>query len=335
MSEIIKEQVRVAIVGAGPAGIGAAIGLARRGVAPVLLLDRWDKPGGIPAKYSAEAGGVRTYVQPARGRVLHGQQFVDHLLDRLASTEVELRLECTVLELNAERRELTVVDPMHGKTRIAADAIVLATGAREETAVERGWIAGGRDGHRLQTMQLLQLSGRGKRLSWGQPVVAGSDLIAYAAAAKLMASGAPLVRMVDTSTRPRASWFARWYFRRWGRPEWQCENSLNVSPREGDSRIWQLRFQNDRPIPCDALIVSGHLVPNAELLVEARLETRTPLHLPVTGACSQLSAPGCFATGNLLGGFHGGSWCTQSGLRVAKAVSRYLEACPESAKPTW
>ena len=75
MNKIPDEQVRVVIVGAGPSGVGAAIGLARRNVRPVLLLDRWSDAGGIPAKYPARPGGVRTYVAYTRGRVLFPCQF--------------------------------------------------------------------------------------------------------------------------------------------------------------------------------------------------------------------------------------------------------------------
>ena len=323
MSKISGEHVRVAIVGAGPAGIGAAIGLAKRQIGPILLLDRWDKAGGIPAKYPAEPGDVRTYVAYTRGRMLFGQQFVDRLLGRLARTDVELRLESTVLELDAQGRGLTIVDPQRGQYRVSADAVVLATGAREETSVERGWIAGSRTGHVLQTMQLLELLGRGKRLVWNRPALVGSDLIAYAAGAKLKAAGARSVRMIDTSDKPRAPLLARWYFRRWVRPEWQSERSMVVAPLVGVGR--ELRFQGDRQLSCDALVVSGQLVPNAELLVAAGIATRPPTVIPLTGRRGQLSSPGCFATGNLLGGFHGGQWCYYSGLRVAKALGRYLQ----------
>lgn len=325
MSKIQTEHFRVVIVGAGPAGIGAAIGLAKRQVGPVLLLDRWDKAGGIPAKYPAEPGGVQTYVSYTRGRMMFGQQFVDHLLGRLAQTEVQLRLESSVLELDAERRELTVVDPQRGTHLVSADAIVFATGAREETSVERGWIAGCRDAPALQTMQLLELLGRGKQLSWEQPVVAGSDLIAHAAAAKLKSGGAQSVRMIDTSNKPQTPLPAQWYFRRWVRPEWQQENAMVLTSTDGDPRSKQLRFQDGRQVRCDALVVCGQLVPNAELLVEAGLATKLPTHIPHTGSRGKLSSPGCFAVGNLLGGFRGGQWCYYNGRRVAKAVGSYIQ----------
>ncbi|MBW6184281.1 FAD-dependent oxidoreductase, partial [Pseudomonas aeruginosa] len=44
----ITEQVDVAIVGSGPAGLAAAIELRRQGVARVCVLERDGEAGGIP-----------------------------------------------------------------------------------------------------------------------------------------------------------------------------------------------------------------------------------------------------------------------------------------------
>ena len=86
---------------------------------------------------------------------------------------------------------------------------------------------------------------------------------------------------------------------------------------KGDNRTGQLRFQDGRQVACDALVVSGQLVPNAELLVEAGIATKPPFHIPLMGSRGHLSSSGCFAVGNLLGGFHGGQWCYFSGRRLA------------------
>ena len=185
MSEIADHRVRVVIVGTGPAGIGAAIGLAKRKIAPVLLLERWNEAGGVPAKYRSRPDALATYVDYLRARVLVGQQFAEDLLARLARTNVELRLESSVLDLDVQQRRLTVVDPTRGKHRIQADAVVLATGAREENRTERGWIAGNRVGRVFYTMQLLQLLNHQPRLGWDQAAVAGSDLIGHLAAARV------------------------------------------------------------------------------------------------------------------------------------------------------
>ena len=42
---------RVVIIGAGPAGIGAAIALSKQGITTVALIERSDNIGGVPYLY--------------------------------------------------------------------------------------------------------------------------------------------------------------------------------------------------------------------------------------------------------------------------------------------
>ena len=58
-----ERHVKVAIVGGGPAGIGAALGLVRRGVKSIVLIERDEKIGGIPALYKRKPGGVPTFIR--------------------------------------------------------------------------------------------------------------------------------------------------------------------------------------------------------------------------------------------------------------------------------
>lgn len=323
MSSTATEQFRVVVVGSGPAGIGVAVELARRGVGPVLMLERWNRPGGLPAKYRTGAGGPRTYAVFSRGRVLHGEQFADRLLRQLATTDVELRLESTVIRVDPAAKRLAVVSPRRGWHEIDAEAVVFATGAREESPCEQGWIAGTRTNWILQTMQLLELASRGRALNWQSPVVAGSNLIGDATAAKLLASGARQVQMINRSGKPRTPLPVRWYFRRWGHLPWRQADTLALES-DGDGRQ-RVRLTDGQTIDCDQLVVSGDLVPNSELLVEAGIATRSSSNRPQVDRHAGLSASGCFATGAVLGGLHGGAWCYQNGRRTGKAVWRRLE----------
>ena len=57
----------VVIVGAGPAGLAAALELRRRGVADVLVLEREAEPGGIPRHAQHQGFGLRDLRRPLSG----------------------------------------------------------------------------------------------------------------------------------------------------------------------------------------------------------------------------------------------------------------------------
>src|SRR5690606_21142211 len=133
---------RVVVVGGGPAGIGVAAGLARAGVAPVLVIERGHEPGGVPARYAAKPGGVPTFVAWARGRVLVGRRYAERLGRELGASGAEVWLDAQVIEVVRAERALVVVRPGLGAQRVSADAVVLACGSREQSIAERGWIAG-------------------------------------------------------------------------------------------------------------------------------------------------------------------------------------------------
>lgn len=325
MTAFPEEHVCVAIIGAGPSGIGTAIGLARRGVGPIILLERHAKAGGIPAKYPAESGGVPTYVTYTRGRIVFGQYFVAELLAMLDSCDVDLRLESTVIELDATGLCLTVVDPTRGKHLIRAKAIVTTTGAREQTFAERGWLSGERNGRVFQTLQLLELLEHNIKFFFGKTAVVGSDLIAYAVAAKLSLAGASDVIVIDKSNSPKAWMPARLFFRHWVQPVWHHANGITLKKNSKGGYEIKILNCNSNGIHADTIFVSGNLMPNTELLVSAGIMVKPLTNAPAINSRGQLSVPGCFAAGNVCGYSHGGQRCYFKGLRLAKTVARFLD----------
>ncbi len=76
---------------------------------------------------------------------------------------------------------------------------------------------------------------------------------------------------------------------------------------------------------CDGAILSGELVPNTELALLGGFDVELPGRQLVIDHCQQLSSPGWFAAGNILGGWHGAQWCFFNGRRLARQVAKYLE----------
>ena len=316
-------RYRVVIVGAGPAGIGAAVELSRQGISPVLLVDRAAEVGGVAANYEVKPGGVPTFVQWNRGRVLFGKQIVERWQTVLERANVERWLECQVIGVVRSSKTLRMVSPRYGNVEVAADAVLFACGAREKSRSERGWIFGQRPARQFFTMQLLQLIDGCHALPMERPAIIGSDLIAYSAAAKLHAAGAQAALMVDRDPQPAAGQLARLYFRRWTRPDWR--GAIDAVTIADPARVLDIRFDQQRQ-SCDGVAFCGELVPNSELIVAAGLTMSSRVRVPVRRGPNELSDAGWFIAGAEIGGFHGADWCYRDGRRAARSVARYLTA---------
>lgn len=314
---------KVVVIGAGPAGIGAAIALSKRGIQSIALVERSDKVGGIPALYKIKRGGVRTFIRWSRGGLpVFGQEYARWLSLQLAKTDAQVWLQSQVIEIDAKEKKIILVNPVEGRVTLAADAIIMACGAREETIAERGWLMGSRPMRVFFTKHLLQLIDGNGLLPMRNPVIIGSDLIAYAAAAKLKAAGSENAVMVDNRQRPQCSIFERLYFRRWSNPKFRGMAAKSVQV-VGSGTALGIRLQKDSEIvPCDGIVVCGELIPNSELALLGNLKVDLPTRKPIVEKGFQLSESGWFTAGNMLGGFHGAEWCYYNGRRVARVVMK-------------
>ena len=244
--DVPKVSYQVVVVGAGPAGVGAACALVANGVPAdeILVVDRAQQIGGIPRRYGHSE--MASFVQWNRARVVSGGVFADELAEALAKSGVHVQKETHVKQLlkgegesgnGSASCECVLVSAAHGRLSVTAGAVVLACGAREAGPTERGststggggdgggdggssaWVAGSRTSRVFHTTHILDMLGSATLPSL-RPVVLGSDLVAYGSAAKLHSSAAASAStavMADSATSgAKKSWLepliARLYF---------------------------------------------------------------------------------------------------------------------------
>ena len=125
MNEIFEKQnFDVAVIGAGPSGLSAAITLKKSGIQRVIVLEREAVAGGIPRHCGHPPFGIHEFK-----RILTGPTYSKKLVEEAQNVGVIIKLKTTVTMLFAGG-ELSITSPDGGK-QLSAKRVLLATGIRE------------------------------------------------------------------------------------------------------------------------------------------------------------------------------------------------------------
>ncbi len=180
-------QARVVIVGAGPAGIGAAGVLAAAGLRPVLL-DEGRAPGGQGYRRSDPALGLRLgYADAPDYRALHAG--FEALRPR-----IDYRPETLVWSVDG-RTAFTATRGQVDTAGLDYDRLILATGATDRIAPAPGWTLPG-----VWSLGGAQVLLKDQGCAIGREVVfCGSSPLLYLAAWQYLEAGAGRVTILDTT----------------------------------------------------------------------------------------------------------------------------------------
>jgi len=259
------------VIGAGPAGISAALTAASCGLKTVLL-DEQSRPGGqIYRNITAVPPTIAALLGPD---YRHGES----LAARLLNSSVELSFGTLVWDV---ARDLTVTAQQNGRSfQVHAPQLIAATGAMERASPLPGWTLPG-----VLNAGAAQLAMKSAgSVPAGRVVLAGGGPLLLLVACQLLDAGVTLAGIVETSpaaNRWRAlrylpaalgapAYLAKglrmlWRLRRAGVPMFSAASALRV---EGSDRAQALTFTaRGAAHRLDAEVVLLHhgVVPNTQL----------------------------------------------------------------------
>lgn len=316
----------IAIVGGGPAGLTAAAELAAGGLR-VVVLERETAAGGIPRHSDHPGYGMRDM-----RRFISGPAYARRLVAAAVSAGADIRVETMVTDWAGDT-ELAITSP-HGRQRVVARAVVLATGARERPRPAR-LIPGDRCDGVYTTGQLQNLVHLQHRRVGRRAVVVGAELVSYSAVLTLKHVGCETALM--TSRYPSPESYA--VFNAAGRTPYlgtRVETRTRVARIIGKPALQAVELENldtgaRRIVECDTLVLTGDWIPDHELARSAGLEMDAGTAGPVVDTALRTSRPGVFAAGNLLHPVDTADIAALDGHHVAEPVRAYLRG---AALPT-
>ena len=313
----------VAIVGSGPAGLGAALELSRLGLRRVVVLERFGEAGGIPRHCGHPPFGMREF-----RRVLSGPAYARRLVQAAEEAGVEIRTDTTVTAIRPGGvLELATTD---GAQTLTAGRVLLATGNRERTRAQL-LAPGLRPVGVMNTgalQSLIYLEGKRPFL---RPVIVGSEIVALSALLTCRRHGIRPVAMVETRDRPQTRRIDMVLARLMGVPVLTGAELLSI---EGAPRVEALRLRHkgeERRLDCDGIVFSGRFTPEATVARQSELALDPRTLGPEVDADGRSSDPQVFVAGNVLHPVETAGHCWAEGRRAAQAIFRDMRKTPERA----
>ena len=290
----------VAIVGAGPAGLAAAVSAKQNGAERVVLIERDIRAGGILQQCIHAGFGLQYF-----GEELTGPEYAERFADKATEAGIDLMTETTALEI---REKTLVCVNTSGVVHIHFGALILAMGCRERTRANLV-IPGSRPSgvYTAGTAQkLINIYGNkvGKEV-----VILGSGDIGMIMARRLTLEGAKVKAVVELM--PFLAGLQRNKVQcldDFGIPLMLSHTVINIT---GVDRVESVTVapvdENKRPIldkaeviPCDTLLLSVGLIPENELTTTAGVSLSGITKGASVNQFMQTDIPYIFACGNVL-----------------------------------
>ncbi len=190
----MMKKTDVLIIGAGAAGMAAAVAARRKGLRDILLADRLEKPGGILLQCTHRGFGLAYYKEE-----MTGQEYAARFREEFEKAGAQTMFSTSVLKISPDKTAL--LSGNEGLTRVPFDRLVFATGCRERTLYSLN-VAGTRPAGIMtcgNAQKWMNIDG----VDVGDDIVIlGSGDIGQIIARQLVQSGKNVIAMIEKEDRP-------------------------------------------------------------------------------------------------------------------------------------
>ena len=326
----LATTVDTLIIGAGPAGLAAALELKKLGVKDILVAERESEAGGIPRLCGHTGFGLRDFHQ-----VMTGPNYARKYRSIIEKAQINLRIATYITaierEENNQKIKISYASP-DGIGTFEAKSVLLATGVRERPRSAR-LIPGYRPQGVFTTGSLQRFVYEHHLPVGKRAVIVGAEIVSLSVVTTLLHAGVKVAGMltelpshqlylpiflpakilyVDILARTRILTNKR------------VTNILGRQRVEG-VEVTDTDSGKTEVIECDTVVFTGDWIPENELARRGGVQTLKPSLGPQVDGMFRTSQVGVFAAGNLLRGVETADGAALEGRRAARSIARWLE----------
>jgi NADPH-dependent 2,4-dienoyl-CoA reductase/sulfur reductase-like enzyme len=313
-----QSKVDVLIIGAGPAGLSAAIQLRKSGVKDVRVVEREKDPGGIP-RHSHHLGyGIRDLK-----RFLSGPRYANFYVERAKKLGVEISTKTTATDW-VDKNTIKLTSP-NGLEQVAARAIVLATGARERGRSARA-VAGKRPAGIYTTGSLQQATYLENLYIGKRALIVGSEHVSFSAVITLKHGGVKTVAMIDQSSKHQTVFGIPTILKLIYR--FKLHTATKLLEIQGDKRVTGALLEKGGKrwvVDVDTIVFTGDWIPDHELARKADIAIDSRYKSPIVDKDHQVAGANIYSIGNLILPIKAADQCALEGRKIAKVIAKRLD----------
>lgn len=318
MTDMINTTCDVAIIGAGPTGLAAAITLKKAGIDRVVVLDREPVAGGIPRHCGHPPFGIVEFK-----RILTGPAYARRIVQAAQQAGVEIACTTTVTTMQEQGR-LSLLSP-EGTSQLTAKRVLLATGTRETPRSAR-FVSGNRPLGICNTGALQSMVYLKNMIPFRNPLVVGTEIVSFSALFTCKKAGIKPVAMIEENSSPTVAWPVHYAASFFGVP---LRLNTNILEIYGDKRVEEVHIvqQNgkEQRLKCDGVLFTGKFTPESTLARMSHLQLVQQTGSPLVDSSGRCSDPTYYSAGNILfAPVKVAGKCWQAGNRIAKIIAADL-----------
>ena len=297
------KNYQLVVVGAGPAGMAAAVKAYDAGVRDILIIERDTKVGGVLNQCVHNGFGLSRFKEN-----LTGPEYAEKFSNQVKERDIDVMLSTMVLEIGKDKT-VTAMNSEYGVFTLKPKAIVLAMGCRERSKGALN-IPGTRPAGIYSAGTAQRYVNIEGYLPGKNVVILGSGDIGLIMARRMTLEGAKVHAVAEIM--PFSSGLKRNIV--------QCLDDFNIplylshtivdiqgKQRVTGCTIAKVDVATKKPIPgteihfdCDTILFSVGLIPENELTKNAKISISPRTKGAVVNQQRETDIDGIFACGNVL-----------------------------------